>query len=103
MILLEKAFAKFAGGYQNLVGGNALYALMILIGSKKNAVWLKKEGETHWKKWIMSKTARRSADDDASHYNNMQKPVTYWDDEKGDEKYLWDKLQEQATANYLMS
>mmetsp|Transcript_25569 Transcript_25569/g.21425 ORF Transcript_25569/g.21425 Transcript_25569/m.21425 type:complete len:129 (+) Transcript_25569:496-882(+) len=37
--LIEKAFAKFAGNYSNLIGGSMIKALVTMTGSEKNIIW----------------------------------------------------------------
>jgi len=37
--LIEKAFAKYAGSYSNLICGSMIKALIIMSGCEQNIIW----------------------------------------------------------------
>ncbi|CAE7542545.1 CAPN15 [Symbiodinium natans] len=51
-LLLEKAFAKFVGNYEKLVGGSTGWAWQVLTGQPWMARWTRDEGKK-WTRWEM--------------------------------------------------
>uniref|UniRef100_A0A0G4HE78 Calpain catalytic domain-containing protein n=1 Tax=Chromera velia CCMP2878 TaxID=1169474 RepID=A0A0G4HE78_9ALVE len=51
-MLLEKTFAKFCGGYENLKGGHMPYALQCMTGEETQLKWKKEDpAGTLWSEW----------------------------------------------------
>ena len=59
ILLLEKAFAKFAGGYANLVGGYSVVAWMALTGCEEQQYWERSDDGKSWAKSLMEMDSRR--------------------------------------------
>uniref|UniRef100_A0A0G4F556 Calpain catalytic domain-containing protein n=1 Tax=Chromera velia CCMP2878 TaxID=1169474 RepID=A0A0G4F556_9ALVE len=62
-MLLEKAFAKFFGSYESLVGGICSVAFQCLTGSAEQFVWDKEGGKLRWERGrvaVEEQTRRRT-------------------------------------------
>jgi calpain-15 len=97
MMILEKAFAKFAGNYLELKGGWAFIAWTTMTGCEKVYVFSKNEDEM-WEPKMPSMEKRYEA---PREFNKLY--TTSTDDfEPLDGDGLWEKLKEWDESNYIM-
>lgn len=60
--LIEKAFAKYAGSYANLIGGSLLKALIIMTGCEKNIMWSIKDQRAICKQYNIDKSRENNVE-----------------------------------------
>mmetsp|Transcript_27993 Transcript_27993/g.36165 ORF Transcript_27993/g.36165 Transcript_27993/m.36165 type:complete len:481 (-) Transcript_27993:413-1855(-) len=96
ILMIEKAFAKFAGGYQKLDGGFPCLAWLALTGCEDLQIW-KRESHNDWTKGYVPVNKRR-----LTKSRNFQSLSIATTDISLDDDEFFDKLCEWDVANYLM-
>jgi len=108
VILLEKAFAKFCGGYKGLDGGGSHWAWQVLTGQPHQAMWARKtlEGGVAWQRFELSKLKESmTTEDGAAKWRAAGMKSSTW---KGPMESLADEemfkaMASYSQANYLVS
>lgn len=95
ILMIEKAFAKFAGGYQKLDGGFPCLAWLALTGCEDLQFW-KREEDT-WSKGYVPIDSRRE-----EHSRDFQSLSIAGTDETLDNDGFFEKLVEFDDSNFLM-
>ena len=97
VLLLEKAFAKFAGNYEALNGGHSSLAWMVMTGCEDLRVYKQKPDEDGW---FLGEVAKERFRDKPV----FEAGLAYYNSNTAIEHdAMWEKLKEFDEANFIMS
>jgi len=99
VLLLEKAFAKYAGSYGKLEGGFTSYAWMNMTGCEEQFIWMKNSSDNTWSPSLVNlETRQENPKDFQTCYTNEAPGYNEIDYDS-----FWDYLVSCDKKNYILS